>query len=390
MPTTPVVSRRRVMAALFTGVACMNIAMAGASTAGVLIATESPGPGWSGVPSAAGVLGTAAGALGSARLVVSHGRRRSLLITYGLGSFGALLAAAGAVTGLFPVLLVGLLVLGLGNGGAQLSRYAAADLYPDERKGQALSAIVWAGTVGALAGPPLIAPAARTADLLGLPGLAGPLLVAALVTAAAAVVSAALPRSIPDAHPRTPETSGSEGFAVAFAQRAVRGPLLAMVAAQVAMVAMMTMSAPQLHQHGHGLDVVGWILTAHMIGMFALAPLSGRIADRWGGRVTIFAGIGTLAVASAAAVAAPTSHTAGIPLSLFLLGYGWNLVFVGGSSLLSTQHRKLQGTVDAVVWSTSALAGLAAGPLFALGGYVLVAVVAGVAALIPLVALTDH
>ncbi|QFU94534.1 MFS transporter [Amycolatopsis sp. YIM 10] len=379
------ISRRRTMAALFTGVACMNVAMAGASTAGVLIATESPGPGWSGVPAAAGVLGTAAGALGSARLVVSRGRRRSLLTTYGIGSLGALVAAAGAVTGLFPLLLAGLLVLGLGNGGAQLSRYAAADLYDDEHKGRALSAIVWAGTVGALAGPPLIAPAADTADLLGLPGLAGPLLVAALVTAGAAVVSAALPRSMPDT---PPETRAHTGFATAFAQRSVRGPLLAMVAAQVAMVAMMTMSAPQLHQHGHGLDVVGWILTAHMIGMFALAPISGRIADRWGGRATIFAGIGTLAVASAASVAAPTSHTTGIPLSLFLLGYGWNLVFVGGSSLLSKQHRKLQGTVDAVVWSTSALAGLAAGPLFALGGYVLVAVVAGIAALIPLVVLT--
>ncbi|MGA6163106.1 MFS transporter [Amycolatopsis magusensis] len=379
------VSRRREMAALFSGVACMNIAMAGASTAGVLIATGSPGPGWSGVPSAAGVLGTAAGALGSARLVAAHGHRRSLLTTYGIGSLGALLAAAGAITGLFPVLLAGLLVLGLGNGGAQLSRYAAADLYSDERKGRALSAIVWAGTVGALAGPPLIAPAAHTADVLGLPGLSGPLLVAALVTAVAAVASAALPRSKPDVQP---ETRAYAGFAAAFARPAVRGPLLAMVAAQVAMVAMMTMSAPQLHQHGHGLEVVGWTLTAHMIGMFALAPISGRIADRWGGRTAIFAGIGTLAVASAAAMAAPTSHTAGIPLSLFLLGYGWNLVFVGGSSLLSKQARKLQGTVDAVVWSTSALAGLAAGPLFALGGYVLVAAVAGITALVPLVVLT--
>ncbi|UJW34043.1 MFS transporter [Saccharothrix sp. AJ9571] len=379
------VSRRREMAALFSGVACMNIAMAGAGTAGVLIATESPGPGWSGVPSAAGVLGTAAGALGSARLVAAHGHRRSLLTTYGIGSLGALIAAAGAITGLFPVLLAGLLVLGLGNGGAQLSRYAAADLYSDERKGRALSAIVWAGTVGALAGPPLIAPAAHTADVLGLPGLAGPLLVAALVTAVAAVASAALPRSKPDVQP---ETRAYAGFAAAFARPSVRGPLLAMVAAQVAMVAMMTMSAPQLHQHGHGLEVVGWTLTAHMIGMFALAPISGRIADRWGGRTAIFAGIGTLAVASAAAMAAPTSHTAGIPLSLFLLGYGWNLVFVGGSSLLSKQARKLQGTVDAVVWSTSALAGLAAGPLFALGGYVLVAAVAGITALVPLAVLT--
>ena len=157
----------------------------------------------------------------------------------------------------------------------------------------------------------------------------------------------------------------------------------------------MTMTPPQLHHHGQGLDVIGWILSAHMIGMFALAPVSGRIADRWGGRVTIYLGIGTLVIAATTAVAAPTAHTSGLPLALFLLGYGWNLVFVGGSSMLSrdlpaAERTQLQGVVDAVVWLSSAVASLAAGALFGLAGYWLVAVVGGVLALAPVAVLSKR
>ena len=168
-----------------------------------------------------------------------------------------------------------------------------------------------------------------------------------------------------------------------------------MVAAQLAMVAVMTMTPLQLQDHGHGLDVVGWVLSAHLFGMFALAPLSGRIADRWGPRVTINAGLGVLALSAATALAAPTAHTSGLPVALFLLGYGWNLVFVGGSAQLSRDlapetRSRLQGTVDAVVWSASALAGLGSGQLFAGGGYALVAVVGGVLALLPLALLVSR
>jgi MFS family permease len=124
----------------------------------------------------------------------------------------------------------------------------------------------------------------------------------------------------------------------------------------------------------------------HMVGMFALAPLSGRLADRFGGRVTIYLGIGGLVLAAVAAFGA--GQVTGLSFAMFLLGYGWNLVFVGGSAILSRelpadQRIQLQGAVDAVVWGSSAFASLGAGLLFGLGGYPLVAVVGGVLAVLP-------
>lgn len=376
---------RRSTLSLFSGVAAMNTAMVGASTAATLIASDAAGPGWSGLPNAFGVVGTAAGTLGAGALMARRGSRPVLLGMYGLGIAGAVVAFGAAAGAMLAVLVAGMVLLGIGNGAAQMSRYVAAELYPAERKGFALSVIVWAGTVGAVVGPALIAPGAHAAGWLGLPELAGPVLVAVVATALALVVTVGLPR-VPPPPPR-PRLSTAM-VAAALRRPQVLTPLVAMVGAQVAMVAVMTMTPLQLETHGHGLDVVGWILSAHMIGMFALAPLSGRIADRWGGRATIYLGIGTLALAAVTAVSAPTAHTSGLPLALFLLGYGWNLVFVGGSSLLSrdlppAERTQLQGVVDAVVWGSSAAASLLAGALFGLGGYALVAVFGGVLALAP-------
>jgi MFS family permease len=137
------------------------------------------------------------------------------------------------------------------------------------------------------------------------------------------------------------------------------------------------------------------VLSAHLVGMFALSPLSGRLVDRFGGRVAITCGTGVLIAAAAVAVAAPTSHNAGLPLALFLLGYGWNLCFVGGSSLLSRDlpeqaRTQLQGLVDAIVWGSAACASLSAGAIFAGGGYAVLALLAGGLAAAPLLVLATQ
>lgn len=382
-------TRKASMVSLFLGVAAFGTGMVGASTASTLIVAGTSGDALSGVPNAAGVFGTAAGALGGGLLMQLHGVRRALLLMYGVAFFGAVLAFLGAATSTLVPLLVGMTLLGVGSGAAQLSRYSAAELYPEQRKGFALSVIVWAGTVGALAGPALLAPAAAAAEGLDLSALAGPVLGAAVLVLLAIAASCGLPRSVPIPRADRPAGFGLTGVGAALRRPAVVGPLSAMVAAHVAMVAVMTMTPLQMDHAGHGLSELGWVLGAHMVGMFALAPLSGRLADRYGATVAIYAGIGTLWLSVFTVVMAPTSHDAGLPLGLFLLGYGWNLVFVGGSKALAAvlapaERSRVQGAVDACVWGASALASVGSGPLFQLGGLVLVAIVAGVLNVVPL------
>ncbi|GAB1513831.1 MFS transporter [Actinophytocola sp. KF-1] len=363
------------MKALFVGVAAMNTAMAGASTAATLIASHTAGDGWSGLPGAAGVLGTAAGTLGAGHLISLRGSKTALLFPYGAAMTGAALAAGTAMA----LLIAGMFLLGLGNGAAQLSRYLAAEAFPPHRKGFAISLIVWAGTVGAVVGPNLIAPGAALAGTVGLPSLAGPMLVAFVMTGGALLVTTTLRR--------TPAPPARRTSFAALRAPAVVTPLVSMVCAQLTMVAVMTMTPLELEAHHHGLEVLGVVLSVHMIGMFALAPLSGRLADRFGGRAVILGGVALLLLAAVTAFG--VGHVSGLSVAMFLLGYGWNLVFVGGSALLSraTSDQRVQGAVDAVVWSTSALASLGSGVLFGLGGYALVTVVGAVLALLPLTVL---
>jgi MFS family permease len=378
-------ARLRAVGALFVGVVFMNTAIAGANTVGTLLAADAIGSAWSGTPNAVGVLGTAMGALGLAALMVRHGRRVGVLVGYGMATVGAGLGALSVLTGAFPVLYGGMLLLGVGNAAAQLSRYAAAELFPPERRGLVLGSIVWAGTIGAVVGPNLIAPAASTAEMLNLPSLAGSYLLAILAVAGAVLATSAISRA----------RQGSATAAVwpprmgSLARPSIRMALAAMVAAHFTMVAVMTMTPVHIQMHGQGLHVVGTVLSAHMLGMFALAPLSGRLADRFGGTTTISMGIGVLLVATQLAAVAPVVDDPLLPLGLFLLGYGWNLCFVGGSAVLSrelepTEQAQTQGLVDAVVWSTSALASLFSGWLLATGGYALVAAVGALVAVVPL------
>jgi MFS family permease len=155
---------------------------------------------------------------------------------------------------------------------------------------------------------------------------------------------------------------------------AVLAAVAALIAGQATMVLIMTMTPLHLTAHGHGLAVVGIVISGHVAGMFALAPVSGWITQRLGTIQTIFLGTGVLVAASALAALAPPQSDQILFVALFLLGWGWNLGFVAGSALLSSEvelaeRARVQGTADAVIWTTSALASLGSGAVVAAAGF---------------------
>jgi MFS family permease len=371
------------MTALFCGAALMNAAMAVTSAVSTIVAGDRLGARWAAVPNTAGILGTGAGALLLTRLMARHGRRAGLITGYFASACGAVLAVAAVARADIAVLSAGMLLLGLGNSGAQLSRYAAAELYPADRRGFAIGTVVWAGAVGAVGGPLLLSASSDAASALGRPGLTGPYVLAAVATLAAA---AAAGRT----RTRTTRAERAEDPArlrEMTRTRGTRAALAVMVTAQVAMVAVMTAAPLDMHMHGQGLGPVGMTLSAHTFGMFALAPLTGRLLDRFGARPVMFAGLLTLAVAVAAVAVASESDAAVWTGALFLLGYGWNLCFVGGSGRLARDlpepaRTTVEGAVDAAVWSVAAVASLTSTMALSAGGYGTLAWVCG-ALLVP-------
>ena len=379
--------RRRSMRALFAGVALTNTTMVGASTIGTLVAADTIGPMWSGVPNAAGVFGTAAGTWWLARLATGRGTRPALVTGYLVTAVGAVLAMIAVARRDLFLLTGAMLLIGIGNGGCQLSRYLAAERYPARRRSAVLATIMWAGTIGALIGPNLIPASTAAVPSVGLPANSGPYLFSLLTAIGAAAVSMLIPRGRPAEPQRKPGTGA--------VHRASHRPVVlvavtAMATGQVAMVAVMTMAPLQMQDFGQGFGAMGLVLTVHMVGMFALAPLSGLLAGRFGGNATILAGVAVMLASMVCVMTVPSGSGPMPYVSMFLLGYGWNLMFVGSSSLLTSRlpeagRIRVEGTADAVVWIGSALASVAGGALMAGPGYaVLAAIVAG-AMLLPVV-----
>ncbi|MCV0403402.1 MAG: MFS transporter [Chloroflexi bacterium] len=370
-------ARRRIVWTLFTISAFGSTGYLAAVTAGTLAAAEIAGsaaPG--GFPTATSTLGTAMAASLLSILMVRTGRRPGLLVGIGIGVFGGAVALAGVLVASLPLLLLGSGLAGFANGSAQLGRYVAADMFPAARRASTIGTVVWGSTVGAVIGPSLVAPAGQVATALGLPALAGTYAATVMFIGLGWLVAFVFLRPEPyrlaDAShaEREVERAPSAPLAALIRRPTVIVAFAALATGQVVMMLIMTMTPLHLAGHGHGLTIIGVVLSAHVLGMFALSPLSGRLTDRFGSPRIIGVGFAILAASALMAAAAPPAESGLLIVALFLLGFGWNLGFVAGSALLTRDLRlaertRVQGVADGLVWTTAAAAGVASGLIVA-------------------------
>jgi MFS family permease len=367
-----------------------------------------------GLPSSLGTIGTVLAIAVLSSLMARRGRRAGLLLGFALAVGGAILSLVAVAAGVFSLLLASSLLIGFGNAALQLSRYAAADLAEPGRRARAVGIVVWGNTVGAVLGPNLLQPAGAAAEALDRPALEGGMTVpiVGFVLALLVVIvgmrrtpsleSTAAPGPVPEVPSPEPAVAAvhaasamsgldtRSGRVLELLRPArVRIALVGLLAGQLVMVLIMTMTPVHVHDHGHGLATVGFVISAHTLGMFALSPVSARLVLRFGSVPVLLTGFGVLALAALLAALAARAEIPVLTLAMFLLGYGWNLGFVAGSSLLaegaSLQARiRLQGVTDVLVWSTGAVASLSSGVLLDRLGYPALAVLGGVTLAIPI------
>lgn len=371
-------TRRRLQTSLIVGVGLGSTGYIAAITVATIVAKDlSGGSAFAGLPGAAIVLGSATASQLLSRFMVRHGRRAGLTLGYGIGAAGAVGAGAAVILGSFPLFLLSTVFMGCANASNQLSRYTAADMYDETKRATAIGLVVWGSTFGAVVGPNLVTIAGDAAEIFSLPRLAGTYGVPIIFVTAAALLTLVSLRPDPAslAPVTTAETPGG-GASVAqiLARPRVFAAIIALVIGQVVMVLVMTMTPLHMADHGHGLDAVGLVISGHTFGMFALSPLSGRLASRFGTPLVIAAGLAVLAFSSALAAVAPPDGGVILFVALFLLGWGWNLGFVAGSALLTeglsiSERTRLQGVTDALIWSSAAAAALGSGVVVAVASY---------------------
>jgi MFS family permease len=333
------------------------------------------------------VLGAALASFLLAHVMGRRGRRLGLSLGYLLGAGGAGLCVVAGVVGSFPLLLVGTTLLGATTAANNQSRYAATDLARPERRARALSVVVWATTIGAVAGPNLTGFAGEAGRGLGLPVLTGPFLFGLLGMLAAGVVVAVSLRPDPllvareaamvrgaTTPTRPTGPSWPRVVEVIRTRPGVTAGVAALALAHAVMVSVMVMTPLHMHHGGAALEVIGVVISVHVLGMFALAPVVGWAADRFGRPVVLGLGAVVLFVSLLVSGTSPAGASYQIGVGLFLLGLGWSLCTVAASALLSESapldaRTDVQGAADLVMGLTAAAAGALAGVVVGSLGY---------------------
>ncbi|WP_085912534.1 MULTISPECIES: MFS transporter [Pseudonocardia] len=384
----------RLLAVLAIGQVLGGTAVATSIAVSPLVAARLTGsPTVGGLASTAIVLGAAGAAALVARIAQRHGRRPALTWGYLIALVGAIGAVIGTAAGAAPVLLVSLVLMGSGTAVGLAARYAATDLAAPDRAGRALALVVWATTVGAVAGPNLLGPLQDVAAGLGLEPAAGPYLLCVAAFGCALLVSWIGLRPDPLARARelagTPAPGAGPGRAGAPVWTVLRGSRPALVGAagivlgHAVMVGLMSMTPVHMDHGGAALTVVGFVISMHIAGMYALSPVFGWLADRLGATVVLAGATVTLVAAAVLCASAAPTATGMLTAGLVLLGLGWSAALVGGSALLTsalpvTDRPRVQGSVDVAMNLAGAAAGVAAGVLVTVGSYAVLGIVAAV------------
>ncbi|SJM52962.1 MFS transporter [Gulosibacter sp. 10] len=407
-PNTPAAEelarvQRRTMVVLVITQIIGTVGVGVAPSIGVLLAGEvTDNEAWAGLARTASTLGAALLGLPLGTVAARLGRRFALAGGWWLAAVGSGILVAAAQGSLVVPLFIGLLLIGSGSAVALQSRFAATDLAPPEHRARSLSLIVWVGTLGSVLGPNLGAPGELLGALTGLNVFANAFLLAAVCLALAGTIVFLLLRPDPlltllssEAGASAARPARSRGrirmiLGEIRRNRPARIALIAIVVAQVVMVAVMTMTPVHMAHMGGTVTIVGIAISLHVAGMYVLSPLVGFLADRFGHRLPIW--IGILVFAASLAIGAVWPDDGGwVIVGLVLLGVGWSFVNVSASALfsssISTEVRAAsQGGVDALANLFGATAAFAAGPLLAVSDFSVLSLLA-LTVLLPLAVL---
>jgi MFS family permease len=354
----------------------------GIATASLLAREISGSEKMAGLAQTCQVLGAAVAAWLLARLMARRGRRIGLVTGTLVGAGGSLLCVIAGVVGSMVLLLVGSALLGTMTAANSGARYAATDLAEPRHRARSLAVVVWATTIGAVVGPNLAGPAGSLAVALGLPTLTGPFVfgTAGMLAASLVLFTFLRPDPLLTAKANAAEVHEPEGtswgrVAQVVRDRPVVGAAIAGLAgAHAVMVSVMVMTPLHMEHGGAHLHVIGYVISVHVLGMFAFSPLVGWGADVVGRGPVLGMGGVTLLVALLLCGLAPEGTSWQIFSGLFLLGVGWSFATVAASTMIS-EHSPLsartdvQGAADLIMGVSAAAAGGLAGLVVGGWGY---------------------
>ncbi|HSH90756.1 MAG TPA: MFS transporter [Ramlibacter sp.] len=345
--------------ALFQTAAVMVMAIGG--LAGTAVA---PSPELATLPIAAMFLGTAIAIVPAATWMTRVGRRAGFMAGAGLGIVAGLLAAAGAWIGSIWLLSAGTLFVGMYQATGQFYRFAAGEVADDAYRPRAISLVLAGGVVAAVLGPWL----GRWGGTWGTPAYAGSFLVLIAIGVIALLV---LWRLRVPAPPAAAQGAGRPLKEIVL-QPAYLVALFGAATGYAVMIMAMTATPLAMVHHHHNLSDATTVLQLHFLGMFVPSFFTGSLIARFGVLRVMMAGVAILAVH--VMVTLTGTHFQSFAVALVLLGVGWNFLYVGGTTLLTTTYKpvergRAQAANDMTVFAAALCSSLVAAPLLNMLGW---------------------
>jgi len=335
------------------------------------------------LPLTAYVVGTAIATYPASMWMQRVGRRYGFVTGSVFGIVGVSISALSVVENSFWILALGTFVTGGYNAFGQYYRFAAAEAVEDGWRGKAIGLVLGGGIIGAIIGPE----GARAAkDMFAIPFL-GAYALLALCMVASMILQLNL------RIPKPPAVQAGDVGAMARPLREIaRHPrfvvaVLGAVFGYAVMSFLMTSTPLAMVACALPYSASTFVIEWHAVAMFAPSFITGALIRRFGGIAVMSAG--AVSMLGTAAVGLSGTSVAHFWVALVLLGFGWNFLYVGGTTLLTTTYRpseraRVQGLNDVLVFSTTGFASLMSGVMLNAIGWngIVVAMLVPVAAIL--------
>jgi len=317
------------------------------------------------LPTALYVVGTAIFTILAAKIMSKIGRRLGFIFA-ALGSSASSLLAAFAISQQnFILFCISCLILGMGAAFNHQYRFAAAESVEKENAPRAISILMLAGIVAAFLG---ISSANYTRNLIPDHLYVGSYLLLAVFAFMPAIFlffykNKETKIDLNNKH------SGRRLFEIIFQPRFLQAVTAAAFAYAI-MSFLMTATPMSMHlTEKMSLEKTGLVLQIHVAAMFLPSLITGHLIKKFGHSNIIYVGVLFFAIMIILSLFEQTY--ANYMVALIFLGFGWNFLFISGTSLVVLTYKeeekfKAQGINDLIVFTIMALASLLAGILLSL------------------------
>ena len=310
------------------------------------------------------VLGSALTAMPAALWMAKVGRRRGFMAASVVAIAGSAICALALAVSSFALYCLGTAIIGVYTAFGLQYRFAAAEVAAPEFKAKAISLVLAGGIAGGFLGPE----AARWGrELLPVPFLGSFVVLAAIALVALGVQSQV---RVP-----APAVSGRGGGRRL--SEIARQPVFVVAALSAAlgygtMNLLMTATPLAMSFCGYPFAAAAFVIEWHVVGMYAPGFVTGSLIQRFGALKVIIAG--ALLMVACVAVALANNQVVHFWTALVLLGVGWNLMYTGGTTLLTeaytpAEKAKTQGLNDFIVFAVMGVSSFSSGALISVAGW---------------------